>query len=169
MKYVELGKSGPMVSTVGFGAWAIGGMNWGKTDDAVSKKALRTALECGVTLIDTADVYGFGHSEELIKDVINNQGIYLKNEIEKNKKIVEFISGKTKNRNKIMPLAKRIIPCLDVTEGRVVKGTRFIDLRDAGDAVELGAFYDDQGADELVFLDITASSDKRKRAFRICA
>jgi cyclase len=61
-----------------------------------------------------------------------------------------------------MPLTKRIIPCLDVTEGRVVKGTQFIDLRDAGDAVELGAFYDDQGADELVFLDITASSDKRK-------
>ncbi len=61
-----------------------------------------------------------------------------------------------------MPLTKRIIPCLDVTEGRVVKGTRFINLRDAGDAVELGAFYDDQGADELVFLDITASSDKRK-------
>jgi cyclase len=61
-----------------------------------------------------------------------------------------------------MPLAKRIIPCLDVTNGRVVKGTRFINLRDAGDAVELGAFYDQQGADELVFLDITASSDKRK-------
>jgi len=61
-----------------------------------------------------------------------------------------------------MPLTKRIIPCLDVTEGRVVKGTKFINLRDAGDAVELGAFYDQQGADELVFLDITASSDKRK-------
>ncbi|MFX0188187.1 MAG: imidazole glycerol phosphate synthase subunit HisF [Candidatus Hodarchaeota archaeon] len=61
-----------------------------------------------------------------------------------------------------MPLTKRIIPCLDVTKGRVVKGTKFINLRDAGDAVELGAFYDDQGADELVFLDITASSDKRK-------
>ena len=61
-----------------------------------------------------------------------------------------------------MPLAKRIIPCLDVTKGRVVKGTRFINLRDAGDAIELGAFYDNQGADELVFLDITASSDKRK-------
>jgi len=61
-----------------------------------------------------------------------------------------------------MPLTKRIIPCLDVTKGRVVKGTRFINLRDAGDAVELGAYYDEQGADELVFLDITASSDKRK-------
>ncbi len=61
-----------------------------------------------------------------------------------------------------MPLTKRIIPCLDVTEARVVKGTRFINLKDAGDAVELGAFYDEQGADELVFLDITASSDKRK-------
>lgn len=61
-----------------------------------------------------------------------------------------------------MVLTKRIIPCLDVTEGRVVKGTKFVNLRDAGDAVELGAYYDKQGADELVFLDITASSDKRK-------
>lgn len=61
-----------------------------------------------------------------------------------------------------MVLTKRIIPCLDVTNGRVVKGTKFLNLRDAGDAVELGSFYDDQGADELVFLDITASSDKRK-------
>jgi cyclase len=58
-------------------------------------------------------------------------------------------------------LAKRIIPCLDVTDGRVVKGTNFIDLRDAGDPVELAAFYDREGADELVFLDITASSDGR--------
>lgn len=61
-----------------------------------------------------------------------------------------------------MVLTKRIIPCLDVTEGRVVKGTRFINLRDAGNAIELAKFYDEQGADELVFLDITASSDKRK-------
>lgn len=61
-----------------------------------------------------------------------------------------------------MPLTKRIIPCLDVTEGRVVKGINFIQIRDAGDAVELGKYYDEQGADELVFLDITASSDKRK-------
>ncbi|MDB5079820.1 MAG: HisF [Chloroflexi bacterium] len=59
-------------------------------------------------------------------------------------------------------LTKRIIPCLDVTAGRVVKGTQFLDLRDAGDAVELAAFYDAQGADELIFLDITASSDKRE-------
>ncbi|MEA3493842.1 MAG: imidazole glycerol phosphate synthase subunit HisF [Candidatus Margulisiibacteriota bacterium] len=58
-------------------------------------------------------------------------------------------------------LAKRIIPCLDVTEGRVVKGTKFVDLKDAGDPVELAAIYDKEGADELVFLDITASSDKR--------
>jgi cyclase len=61
-----------------------------------------------------------------------------------------------------MVLTRRIIPCLDVTEGRVVKGVQFVDLRDAGDAVELGSYYDQQGADELVFLDITASSDKRK-------
>ena len=56
----------------------------------------------------------------------------------------------------------RVIPCLDVTEGRVVKGVNFVGLRDAGDPVELAARYDAQGADELVFLDITASSDNRK-------
>ena len=56
----------------------------------------------------------------------------------------------------------RVIPCLDVTNGRVVKGVNFVDLRDAGDPVELAARYDEQGADELVFLDITASSDNRK-------
>jgi cyclase len=59
-------------------------------------------------------------------------------------------------------LTKRIIPCLDVTDGRVVKGTNFINLRDAGDPVELAAFYDREGADELVFLDITASAQGRK-------
>ncbi|MEK7281087.1 MAG: imidazole glycerol phosphate synthase subunit HisF, partial [Chloroflexota bacterium] len=58
-------------------------------------------------------------------------------------------------------LTKRIIPCLDVTRGRVVKGVSFVNLRDAGDPVELAAFYDREGADELVFLDITASSDAR--------
>src|SRR2546427_9290766 len=59
-------------------------------------------------------------------------------------------------------LTKRIIPCLDVTAGRVVKGVNFVDLRDAGDPVELAAFYNAEGADELVFLDITASSDGRR-------
>ncbi len=59
-------------------------------------------------------------------------------------------------------LAKRIIPCLDVTAGRVVKGVNFINLIDAGDPVEVARMYDKQGADELVFLDITASSDERK-------
>ncbi|MBI2095195.1 MAG: imidazole glycerol phosphate synthase subunit HisF [Candidatus Omnitrophica bacterium] len=58
-------------------------------------------------------------------------------------------------------LAKRIIPCLDVKEGRVVKGTRFLGLRDAGDPVECAKYYDRSGADELVFLDITASHEKR--------
>lgn len=58
-------------------------------------------------------------------------------------------------------LAKRIIPCLDVTNGRVVKGTKFLNLKDAGDPVELAKFYNKEGADELVFLDITASSDAR--------
>ena len=60
-----------------------------------------------------------------------------------------------------MSLAKRIIPCLDVTAGRVVKGVNFVNLRDAGDPVEIARRYDEQGADELAFLDITASSDER--------
>lgn len=59
-------------------------------------------------------------------------------------------------------LVKRIIPCLDVKDGRVVKGTRFVELRDAGDPVELAARYDREGADELVFLDITASAERRR-------
>ena len=58
-------------------------------------------------------------------------------------------------------LAKRIIPCLDVRDGRVVKGVNFVNIRDAGDPVALAKFYSDQGADEIVFLDITATSDKR--------
>ena len=59
-------------------------------------------------------------------------------------------------------LARRVIPCLDVTDGRVVKGIEFVNLRDAGDPVELAAFYDAEGADELVFLDITASAGSRR-------
>src|SRR5262250_3465323 len=60
-----------------------------------------------------------------------------------------------------MGVAVRVIPCLDVDAGRVVKGVNFVDLRDAGDPVELAAVYDAAGADELVFLDVTASSDER--------
>jgi cyclase len=60
-----------------------------------------------------------------------------------------------------MSLAKRIIPCLDVTDGRVVKGINFLELKDAGDPVEVAKKYNEQGADELTFLDITASSDNR--------
>lgn len=59
-------------------------------------------------------------------------------------------------------LLKRVIPCLDVDKGRVVKGTNFVDIRDAGDPIELAALYDREGADEVVFLDITASHEKRK-------
>ncbi|MBT4033439.1 MAG: aldo/keto reductase [Candidatus Marinimicrobia bacterium] len=74
MQYTKLGKRGPKISTVGFGAWAIGGMNWGPTDDEVSLKALHTVLDEGVTFIDTADVYGFGHSEDLIAKVLKERG-----------------------------------------------------------------------------------------------
>ena len=66
-------------------------------------------------------------------------------------------------------LTKRVIPCLDVTGGRVVKGTRFLALRDAGDPVECALAYNDQGADELVFLDITASSDDRRTMIDVVA
>src|SRR5438552_18139444 len=66
-------------------------------------------------------------------------------------------------------LARRIIPCLDVKEGRVVKGVNFVGLRDAGDPVELAKRYDDMGADELVFLDITASHEKRELIYEIAA
>ncbi len=66
-----------------------------------------------------------------------------------------------------MPLAKRIIPCLDVDEGRVVKGVKFVNIRDAGDPVEVARMYDRQGADELAFLDITASSSNRETILHI--
>jgi cyclase len=61
-----------------------------------------------------------------------------------------------------MPLARRIIPCLDVDKGRVVKGVNFVNIRDAGDPVEIARRYDNEGADEVTFLDITASSDQRE-------
>lgn len=66
-------------------------------------------------------------------------------------------------------LAKRVIPCLDVRDGRVVKGVNFVQLRDAGDPVELAAFYDREGADEVVFLDITASHERRRTVVDLAA
>ncbi|MGH2377872.1 MAG: imidazole glycerol phosphate synthase subunit HisF [Candidatus Limnocylindria bacterium] len=68
-----------------------------------------------------------------------------------------------------MTLARRVIPCLDVRGGRVVKGTRFVELRDAGDPVELARRYGEQGADELVFLDITASAERRRTVIELAA
>lgn len=68
-----------------------------------------------------------------------------------------------------MGLAKRVIPCLDVDKGRVVKGVRFVDIRDAGDPVEAARRYDEQGADELTFLDITASHDDRSTMIQVVA
>ena len=66
-----------------------------------------------------------------------------------------------------MPLAKRIIPCLDVDNGRVVKGVNFVGIRDAGDPVEVAKPYNQQGADEITFLDITATSDKRETLLHV--
>ncbi len=73
MEYKKLGARGPVISTVGFGAWGISGRDWGTTDDDKSRKAIETALDSGVTFIDTADVYGFGHSEELIREVLDRR------------------------------------------------------------------------------------------------
>jgi aryl-alcohol dehydrogenase-like predicted oxidoreductase len=73
MKYINLGKNGPSVSTVGFGAWGISGRDWGETDDNNSRRAIHAALDAGVNFIDTADVYGFGHSEELIRQVLDER------------------------------------------------------------------------------------------------
>lgn len=74
MQYTQLGQRGPRVSTIGFGAWGISGMNWGPTDDDISRQAIHAALDAGVTFIDTADVYGFGHSEDLIAEVLETRG-----------------------------------------------------------------------------------------------
>lgn len=74
MKYKKLGKNGPEISTIGFGAWGISGRDWGNTDDEQSKRAIHTALDNGVNFIDTADTYGFGHSEELIAQVLDERG-----------------------------------------------------------------------------------------------
>jgi len=73
MKYKQLGLKGPVVSTVGFGAWGISGRDWGSSDDESSRKAIHAALDAGVNFIDTADVYGFGHSEELIRQVLDKR------------------------------------------------------------------------------------------------
>ena len=73
MKYRKLGLKGPEISTVGFGAWGISGRDWGNTDDKNSKNAIHAALDAGVNFIDTADVYGFGHSEELIRQVLDER------------------------------------------------------------------------------------------------
>ena len=75
--------------------------------------------------------------------------------------VAEALAALDRSRGRLMRVA-RVIPCLDVTGGRVVKGINFVELRDAGDPVELAARYDAEGADELVFLDITASSDARE-------
>lgn len=74
MKTTRLGSRGPVVTTVGFGAWGISGKDWGETDDAVSKRALHHALDMGLNFIDTADVYGLGHSEALIAEVLRERG-----------------------------------------------------------------------------------------------
>ena len=73
MKHRKLGLNGPEISTVGFGAWGISGRDWGDTNDKNSQQAIHAALDAGVNFIDTADVYGFGHSEDLIRQVLDER------------------------------------------------------------------------------------------------
>jgi aryl-alcohol dehydrogenase-like predicted oxidoreductase len=73
VKYRKLGINGPVISTVGFGSWGISGRDWGNTDDEDSRKAIHAALDSEINFIDTADVYGFGHSEELIRKVLDER------------------------------------------------------------------------------------------------
>src|SRR5437763_12916082 len=83
---------------------------------------------------------------------------------------LRFRRGPEGRRGRVLvALAKRIIPCLDVHAGRVVKGVNFVQLRDAGDPVEIARRYDEAGADELAFLDITASSDARETIIDVLA
>jgi len=74
MKYITFGKTGLTVSQIGFGGWGISGRDWGTTDDETSKKAIHEALERDITFLDTADNYGFGHSEQLIAEVLKERG-----------------------------------------------------------------------------------------------
>src|SRR6266404_5264657 len=74
MKYRALGRTGWNISEIGFGAWGIGGGDWGTTDDKASLEALHKAIDLGVNFIDTADVYGDGHSEQLIAQVRKSRG-----------------------------------------------------------------------------------------------
>ncbi len=73
MKYKNLGTNGPKIGTVGLGTWGMSGRDWGSTDDKKSRKAIHAALDSGVNFIDTADVYGFGHAEELIRQVLDER------------------------------------------------------------------------------------------------
>jgi cyclase len=79
----------------------------------------------------------------------------------------ELVTYSTNGISEIIMLAKRIIPCLDIKDGRIVKGVNFINLRDAGDPVEQARLYDEQGADELVFLDISATNEARKTTLEL--
>ena len=102
--------------------------------------------------------------ETVIPDRKSQQGIMhiIYNNIKADREIeMGYFAGSAGGSGGIRVLCKRIIPCLDVDGGRVVKGTNFINLRDAGDPVELASLYDKAGADELIFLDITASHEKR--------
>ncbi len=83
--------------------------------------------------------------------------------------VIDTVTAPLQKENDASDLCVRVIPCLDVTAGRVVKGVEFVDLRDAGDPVEMASVYNREGADELVFLDITASSDSRQTMIDVVA
>lgn len=137
-------------------------------------KALREAVSCKITasggvsgIQDIVDLMNIQMDGAIIGKAYYAGTINLKGAVElahmterEDNIIGRFVFDSTAHTR--CGLAKRIIPCLDVKDGRVVKGVNFVDIRDAGDPVELAKYYSDQGADEVVFLDITATSDARK-------
>ena len=109
---------------------------------------------------------GVGSVEDMrtLRDLrlVNLTGVISGKALYEGRFTVERGAGRAGQAAGLMGLLKRVIPCLDVDKGRVVKGTNFVDIRDAGDPVELAARYQDEGADEIVFLDITASHERRE-------
>ena len=148
---------------------------WMESSDLSTEIFLKKLKPLGIKRIIVTDIsrdgaltgpnYDLVESIKAFK-VISAGGVSCNEDLTKFRTIEGAIVGKAMYEGTVQlvknNLAKRIIPCMDVDNGRVVKGTNFVDLKDAGDPVELGKFYSESGADELVFLDITATVDKRK-------
>jgi len=152
---------------------------WTEESDLTLNKALETLKEKGLKFLIFTDIKQDGTLKGIntknIKKVINKGfkvivagGVSTQKDIDELKELGAYgcVIGKAMYEGK-NDLAKRIIPCMDIKNGRVVKGTNFIDLKDAGDPVELAKYYSDNGADELCFLDIMATVEKRETLYEL--